>query len=168
MWTFVDTISLSKNSRLRKQASRRRRKLSRICLQIGDRNALFRIRDARLYRQKFSTFEDYCRERWAMSRPQAYRLIDAANVAKNLSPIGDNPPSYESQVQPLARLEPEQQKQAWQIASAISPNPTAAVVEQVAQTIERASVTTVTPSSISGAGKPSKPSGYLKARAHNG
>lgn len=29
-------------------------------------SALMEIRDSRLYRQEFGTFEDYCRERWGM------------------------------------------------------------------------------------------------------
>lgn len=44
-------------------------------------NALMTIRDSRLYRQGFASFEDYCRQRWGMSRPRAYQLIDAASVS---------------------------------------------------------------------------------------
>ena len=48
-------------------------------------NALLEIRDSRLYRQQFPTFEAYCRERWGIERRQAYRLIDAAEVVSNVS-----------------------------------------------------------------------------------
>ena len=58
-------------------------------------NALLRIRDARLYRQKFSTFEDYCRDQWRMSVAQGKRLIAAAEVVANLAPKGAI--QYESQ-----------------------------------------------------------------------
>lgn len=51
--------------------------------------ALQTIRDARLYREEFSTFEDYCEVKWQMSRQQAYRLIQAWPVAEAVSPIGD-------------------------------------------------------------------------------
>jgi hypothetical protein len=51
--------------------------------------ALQVIRDARLYRQDHATFEDYVERRWDMSRPQAYRLIDAWPLAERLSPMGD-------------------------------------------------------------------------------
>lgn len=54
-------------------------------------NALLEIRDARLYRQEFGTFEDYCRERWGMSRIHAHRMIEAAAVTNNLLPIGNIP-----------------------------------------------------------------------------
>lgn len=63
----------------------------------------------RLYRQQFDTFEAYCRERWGMVRRNADRLIQAAEVAENLRPIGLIPES-ESQARPLTRLEPEVQQ----------------------------------------------------------
>lgn len=50
--------------------------------------ALLKIRDARLYRAEFGTFEDYCRERWGMSRRHVNRLIEASVVVDNLGPVG--------------------------------------------------------------------------------
>jgi hypothetical protein len=52
--------------------------------------ALQLVRDARLYRGTHGTFEAYVEERWEMSRPQAYRLIEAWPLADRLSPMGDN------------------------------------------------------------------------------
>ena len=51
-----------------------------------------------------------------MSRPQAYRLIDAAGVVKNLSPMGDTQPTSKRQVRPLTRLDLPQQREAWDLA----------------------------------------------------
>ena len=51
--------------------------------------ALNVIRDGRLYRERYGTFEDYAWEVWGMRRSQAYRLIDAWPVAVAVSPIGD-------------------------------------------------------------------------------
>jgi hypothetical protein len=83
--------------------------------------ALKAIRDERLYRAKFKTFEDYCRQRWDLSDKYAYRHIDAYTVVENLvsklktSPNGETRlPTNESQVRPLTSLEPEQQIKAWQ------------------------------------------------------
>ena len=76
---------------------------------LGRYSALLEIRDSRLYRQQFPTFEAYCRERWGMVRQQANRLIQAAEVAENLEPIGSIPKT-ESQARPLTRLEPEVQR----------------------------------------------------------
>jgi hypothetical protein len=78
-------------------------------------NALLSIRDNRLYRITHRTFEAYCKGKWGMKKSHAYRLIDAASVAVNLSPMGDNPkPTSERQVRLLTKLEPEQQKTAWE------------------------------------------------------
>lgn len=95
-------------------------------------NALLEIRDSRLYRQEFGAFEDYCRDRWGMSRPRAYQLIGAAEVVGSLSTMVDKPIS-ERQARPLTKLEPEQQQEAWQRAVETAPNGrvTGAHVEKV-------------------------------------
>lgn len=95
-------------------------------------NALLEIRDNRLYRAQFGTFEDYCKERWGMSRFYAHRMIEAAAVADNLLPIG-NIPATESQARPLTTLEPEQQREVWRQAVETAPNGkvTAAHVQSV-------------------------------------
>lgn len=77
--------------------------------------ALAAIREKKLYRSTHPTFEDYCRDRWGMSKSHANRYIDSAEVAKNLTPIGVIP-KRESHARPLAKLPPEQQRQAWQLA----------------------------------------------------
>jgi hypothetical protein len=80
--------------------------------QIGQ--ALKEIRDGRLYKEAlFETFEAYTRARWDIGRSQAYRLIKSYEVIRNLSPIGDKLPVNESQVRPLAELEPCEQRKAW-------------------------------------------------------
>jgi DNA repair exonuclease SbcCD ATPase subunit len=78
--------------------------------------ALLRVRELRLYRIGHSSFEAYCAERWGISRPRAYQFIEAAEVRSNLSTIVDTLPMTESQARPLARLEPDQQREAWQQA----------------------------------------------------
>ncbi|MFI6977405.1 hypothetical protein ACIBSV_02325 [Embleya sp. NPDC050154] len=50
--------------------------------------ALQIVRDARLYRTRYETFEDYCLDRWDMQRRYADRLIQAWPIAEALSPIG--------------------------------------------------------------------------------
>ena len=81
--------------------------------QIG--KALKQIRDERLFRDLlFDHFEAYVKERWDMARSQAYRLIEAANVIDNLSPIGDGIlPENESQTRVLARFKKEDQRKIW-------------------------------------------------------
>jgi len=79
------------------------------------------ISDEKLYRAKFETFDDYCRQQWGLGKQYAYRLIEAYTITEALksglekSPIGDNRlPTNESQVRPLGPLEPEKQVKAWQ------------------------------------------------------
>jgi len=107
-------------------------------------NALLAIRDDKLYRERYITFDDYCRERWNIARAHAYRLMDSAQVIGNLSPIGDTIPANEAQARPLAKLRDESgvmdvelQKQVWQeaVATARDDNVTASHVEQVARKI---------------------------------
>jgi len=84
-------------------------------------NALLEIRDSRLYRLGFDTFEDYCRERWQMSKRHANRLIESAEIVQNLGPIGPVPDS-ESVARPLTSLKLDQQRGAWEEAVKNAPN----------------------------------------------
>jgi hypothetical protein len=65
--------------------------------------AFLEIRDSRLYRENYSTFEAYCRERWGMSKTHSNRLIDASDVVRTLTPSGVIP-TYEAQARELAPL----------------------------------------------------------------
>lgn len=56
-------------------------------MEVG--TALMAIRDRRLYRQTHGTFEQYCSERWALSRKRTYDLMDAAGAVAAMSPMGD-------------------------------------------------------------------------------
>jgi hypothetical protein len=77
--------------------------------------ALNEIKQARLYRLAlYDNFGTYVKARWDMGRAQAYRFINAYQVVKNLSPIGDKLPANESQVRPLAKLTPLEQRSTWQ------------------------------------------------------
>ncbi len=105
--------------------------------------ALIKIKDNRLYRDKYKTFEEYCRERWAFETSYANRLIKASYVIDNLKsdddgfkndhdadqgqivPVRTNwphdvvsskLPTTESQVRPLSKLPNDMQKKAWQLA----------------------------------------------------
>jgi hypothetical protein len=80
-------------------------------------NSLMKIRDGKLYRAEFDTFEDYCQKRWGWTRNYGKRLIHAAEVVENLENVPTGTlPTTERQARPLANLEPEQQREAWQRA----------------------------------------------------
>ena len=95
------------------------------------------IRDSRLYRQQFPTFEAYCRERWGIGLRYSNRLLAAAEVVHTLGPIGPIPQT-ETQARPLTRLEPEVQQEVWQAVIAETPHEqiTAKVVEEKAKAAE--------------------------------
>jgi hypothetical protein len=97
------------------------------------------VRDARLYRGQYMTFEEYCQQRWDMSRPRAYQLIDAADVIDGIrvSTNVDIPlPANEAQVRPLSKLPEPKRAEAWKEAVETAPNGrvTAAHVEKVVAT----------------------------------
>lgn len=105
-------------------------------LEVGQ--ALARIRDSRLYRNRWDSFEQYVKQRWEMSVRHAHRLVDSAEIAQNLLPPAAgvtnwSPPKSESQVRPLKGLEPAEQKEVWDRAVQSAPNGqvTARHVEEV-------------------------------------
>jgi hypothetical protein len=77
-------------------------------VEVGESLAV--IRDLRLYRSDYPTFEEYCRERWGMSRAYCNRLIQSADVVKTLAPTGAIIKT-ERQARELARIPPEMREQ---------------------------------------------------------
>lgn len=85
-------------------------------------NALLTIRDGRLYRDEYATFEAYCEERWEMKRRYAYYLIDSAKVVDALSVHNcAQLPATESQARPLTTIPMEQVGDVWQEAIETAP-----------------------------------------------
>lgn len=82
-------------------------------IEVGQ--ALMTIREKRLYRIGFKTFEDYCTYKWGMVQQSATRLIRAYETVTNLQsePMGSVLPQSERQIRPLTSLEPEIQKEVW-------------------------------------------------------
>lgn len=79
-------------------------------------SALAEIRDSRLYRISYATFEDYCQERWGMSRRRGYELIAAAAVVENVRNCAHDEPANEAQARELSKLDEIAQQAVWQIA----------------------------------------------------
>jgi DNA modification methylase len=75
--------------------------------------ALLEIRDKKLYRIEYKTFEEYCQEKWQISRRRSYELINASIAIENVR-LGAQMPKNEKEVRPLTRLEPEVQNAVWQ------------------------------------------------------
>lgn len=132
--------------------------------------ALMVVRDRKLYRVDYKTFEAYCRGRWGMGRSRVYQMIDAAMVVDNLkmSTMVDILPDNERQARELAKLEPSQQVEAWNDAVEDSGGkPTAADVQRAVlpfakQVIaERKPIEPVRKATLAPAPEPVKPT-YLE------
>lgn len=75
-------------------------------VEVGE--ALARVRDMRLYRDEYGTFEEYAERKWNLSRSRAYQLIDASTTVSAMSTIVDTPiPASESQARILSGLPAE-------------------------------------------------------------
>lgn len=70
-------------------------------IEVG--NALYDIRNNKLYREKHSTFEEYCKQKWQIKRQRAYELMDAASIVNTLSEISDKK-SDEFKVSPYINI----------------------------------------------------------------
>ena len=80
-------------------------------IEVGE--ALFLIRDKRIYRREFKTFEDYCQQKWSMPRQHVNRMISGYKIVNHLEPMGSILPESERQVRPLVGLEKDVQIAVW-------------------------------------------------------
>ena len=106
--------------------------------EVGE--ALATIRDMRLYRAAAGTFEEYAKQRFGLSRPYAYQLMDAAKVTRLLmSGTPDiQPPANETQAAELVpvmrTLGEEAVKQVWQRTVELSAQNGGVTAEKVKET----------------------------------
>lgn len=112
-------------------------------LKIGE--ALSEIRENRLYRDEYSSFDEYCQERWGHNRSWADRLIKSVNlisaldqkVEDDLDPIGSRFPLNESQARALRGLNTDEQIQVMNDVIASGQKVTAALISEYAQKYQR-------------------------------
>ena len=104
---------------------------------IGD--ALTTIRDSRLYRDEFESFEEYCQTRWKLTKARATQLIVGARLVARLETETDVVPAREWVARELGRVDEEDQLAVWNSAVAAAPsddegNPvvTASIVRETA------------------------------------
>jgi hypothetical protein len=110
--------------------------------------ALQRIRDDRLYRDAYSTFEEYCRGEWGLSRTYAFGHIEAAKVVDNLQTFGiAEHPHNQRVAQELVPLRnnPQLMVEVWQEvlqeAQANGRKPSAVAVQRAVRQHTRSEIT---------------------------
>lgn len=95
-------------------------------------NALSAIRDMRLYRSEFKTFEEYCQDRWGFRRDYANKLIASAKVVESLDTNVSKKPDSEGVARALGKAPEDKRQEVWQQAIERSGGkPTAAEVKAV-------------------------------------
>ena len=108
--------------------------------------ALSEIRNRRLYRQEFGTFEDYCVKRWGFGGAHGLDLVRSTEVAERLlagpaaPEAGDAPLPIDlspATLRPLQRLDAPLQSAVWRLASRVG-KPTHHVVAKIARIVENA------------------------------
>jgi hypothetical protein len=108
--------------------------------------ALAEIRNRRLFRQEFATFEDYCVKRWGFGGAHGLDLIRSTEVAEGLlascaGPQGDAPlpPNLSPDaLRPLQKLDVPLQSAVWRLASRVSEHPTHHVVARIVRVVQSA------------------------------
>jgi hypothetical protein len=78
--------------------------------------ALSAIREGKLYRATHGTFEDYCKDKWSMSRIYAHNLITGSAVVESLTMVNKSAITSERQARELSRVEPARREEVVQKA----------------------------------------------------
>jgi hypothetical protein len=110
-------------------------------LQVG--MAFAEVRVARLYRASHERFEDYCRDRWALSLSRCNQIIATLAVVENITGAfpADVPllvETNESALRPLSRLDPELQIAAWEVVKRIEERPSGTTIAETVGMIRTA------------------------------
>lgn len=92
--------------------------------------ALADIRDRKLYRVGYGTFEEYAEKRWQMSRPRAYELMAAAEVVSGIPDTLPKPVNA-GQAAALGRIPEPERADVWAATvERTDGKPTAAAVRE--------------------------------------
>lgn len=106
-------------------------------LEVGD--ALAKVRESKLYREDFGTFDAYCSERWGISDSRARQLIGAAQTVTNVTGLGAPAPASEGQARELAGLTPEAAAEVMVEATQAAPKVTATTIRETRERLAAAS-----------------------------
>lgn len=87
----------------------------------------------------YANWRECAQTEFGFRQSHVYRLLSAAEVERNISPIGENGTVPESHLRPLTQLEPDEQREVYQLAVETAPDGrvTAAHIESVVQEREQ-------------------------------
>lgn len=105
------------------------------CFDVGA--ALMEIRDSKLYREHWKSFDEFCKAEFNIQRAHAYRLIDASVVKASveMSPVGDTV-SSERHARQLKNVPVELRAEVLEAAAAAcGGEPTADAIREAAKVI---------------------------------
>lgn len=95
-------------------------------------SALTFVRDNRLYREHYETFEAYLEGRWGISRRHGYQLMESAQAVSSIEHTGLPLPERESQARELAKVPEPDRADVWsETVERTNGKPTAAAVREV-------------------------------------
>ena len=86
--------------------------------------ALLEVRESRLYRERYASFAEYCRERFAIARSTADQLCRSTQVYETLAGSGMQIPENvpELTLRPISQLpSSDLQSQAWRLSARVAP-----------------------------------------------
>jgi len=106
-----------------------------VFIRVG--TALAEIRDLKLYREKFGTFQEYVEKRLGWTRQRAYQVMEAAKVVKELPPKMSTVVDNEATAREVAKVAPEHRAEVVSEAAKSGPV-TAASVQQAAAKVHDA------------------------------
>ncbi|MDX1993670.1 MAG: hypothetical protein SF029_14880, partial [bacterium] len=103
------------------------------------------IRDARLYREKYTDFETYCRERWGFSASRARQQIAGANTARYIESVTGVTLPNESVARAVNQIPLEHQPTVVKMAAAYASSNdrplSAPLIERTARVVDEAART---------------------------
>jgi hypothetical protein len=109
--------------------------------------SLCEIRDKRLFREFYGTWEIYCERKWGIGYARANDIARCAQIADNLlegcaAPEGGDAPLPDDlspdALRPLRKLTPELQQSCWRLASRITEKPTGNIVSRIVRVVQEA------------------------------
>ena len=80
--------------------------------------ALAEIKEKKLYRDTYATFEEYCKEKWGFSRTYSYYVIKGSEAIKSLPQHTFTRVNTEKQARAVSKVRPEKRNDVVLAASA--------------------------------------------------